>query len=157
MLTIRLPPRFAVWGGFAAIAAGALFAALVVSTAPRPAFAPPAARSTDAVAPIASATPPFAPLAAPRALPALSFRDGTGKTVALGDFAGRVVLLNLWATWCVPCRQEMPALDRLQAKLGGPAFAVVPLSIDRQGIEVVRSFYREHGHEALAIYLDPDG
>jgi len=64
------------------------------------------------------------------------------------------VLLNLWATWCVPCRKEMPSLDRLQAQLGGPAFEVVALSIDKSP-QAVREFYREYGIRKLALYIDP--
>lgn len=73
------------------------------------------------------------------------------------DFKGRAVVLNLWATWCVPCRQEMPSLDRLQAKLGGPRFQVLAVSIDKQGATVVQPFYRELGLQSLGIYLDPSG
>src|SRR5438046_9929918 len=57
----------------------------------------------------------FQPLDQPRELPDLGFVDGDGRAASLADFRGRVVLLNLWATWCVPCRREMPALERLQA------------------------------------------
>jgi hypothetical protein len=63
---------------------------------------------------------------APKAVGAISFRDERGQVRTLADFNGKVVLLNLWATWCVPCREEMSALDRLQAALGGPDFEVVP-------------------------------
>ena len=65
-----------------------------------------------------------------------------------------MVLLNLWATWCVPCRKEMPALDRLEAKLGGSGFTVLPLSIDHRGRDVVARFYRELGLNSLSIYVD---
>ena len=63
-------------------------------------------------------------------VPNLPFQDGSGRQRTLAEFRGKVVLLNIWATWCAPCREEMPALDRLQAKLGGPEFEVVALSID---------------------------
>ncbi|MDH4570501.1 TlpA family protein disulfide reductase [Pseudomonas sp. BN414] len=82
------------------------------------------------------------------------FIDGGGKPLSLADFRGKVVLLNLWATWCVPCRQEMPTLDRLQAKLGGSDFQVVALSLDQGGLPVVRDFYREIGIQHLPVYLD---
>lgn len=88
-------------------------------------------------------------------LPELRFQDGEGKARSLADFRGKVVLLNIWATWCTPCREEMPALDRLQAKLGGPDFEVVALSIDQQGAQAVRRFYDEVGVKALALYVDP--
>ncbi len=87
----------------------------------------------------------------------IEFEDAAGRSRSPADFRGKVVLLNLWATWCVPCRKEMPALDRLQASLGGPAFEVVPLSIDRGGIEVVRKFYDEIGIRNLAMYVDVSG
>ena len=93
--------------------------------------------------------------AAPRALPAIAFEDGKGRRVRLADFRGRTVLLNVWATWCPPCREEMPSLDRLQKALGGPAFEVVALSIDAGGAAAVERFYREIGVSALAIYVDP--
>lgn len=115
-------------------------------------------------APAASTGPPSgAPSAAPsthlnlhrqaRALPPLRFADGSGEAASLADFRGRVLLLNVWATWCTPCREEMPALDRLQAKLGGPDFRVVALSIDPEG-SVVRDFFREVGIQHLQPYMD---
>ncbi len=93
-------------------------------------------------------------LKAPRTVEAINFADGEGRMLSLADFRGKVVLLNIWATWCIPCRKEMPALDRLQANLGGPNFAVVPLSIDRGGHDVVAKFYAENGIRNLAIYID---
>jgi len=93
----------------------------------------------------------------PRVLAEIRFSDEQGQDLTLADFRGRVVLLNVWATWCVPCRKEMPALDRLQAKLGGDDFVVIPLSIDRKGVEAVKGFYREVGVKKLAVYLDPSG
>lgn len=95
--------------------------------------------------------------ASSRSLPDLRFVDGAGAPRSLADFRGRVILLNLWATWCVPCREEMPALDRLQAALGGPGFEVVALSIDRDGIAAVKSFYAELDLRALRIYVDQKG
>src|SRR6266496_1338820 len=93
----------------------------------------------------------------PRVLAEIHFSDEQGQDLTLAVFRGRVVLLNVWATWCVPCRKAMPALDRLQAKLGGDDFVVIPLSIDRKGVEAVKGFYREGGVEKLAIYVDPSG
>src|SRR5712692_342925 len=85
-------------------------------------------------------------------VPDLRFVDGDGRATLLGDFRGRVVLLNLWATWCVPCRREMPALDRLQARLGSDDFVVLPLSIDRGGLPPAKRFYAELGLKALGIF-----
>ena len=93
-------------------------------------------------------------LARPRPVPIVNFVNGDGKPMTSADFRGRTVLLNVWATWCGPCRKEMPTLDRLEQKLGGPDFEVVALSIDRQGRAVVAPFYRELGIKALHIYLD---
>jgi thiol-disulfide isomerase/thioredoxin len=93
----------------------------------------------------------------PRALPEVHFADQEGRALTLADFRGRVALLNVWATWCVPCRKEMPALDRLQARLGGKDFLVIPLSIDREGVAPVKRFYQELGLEKLGIYVDPSG
>ena len=81
----------------------------------------------------------------PREMLSPPFVDGAGRDLTLADFRGRVVLLNIWATWCVPCREEMPTLDALQEKLGGDDFHVLPLSIDRAGMKVVRRFYEEIG------------
>lgn len=91
----------------------------------------------------------------PQAVADLRFQDADGKARSLSDFRGKIVLLNLWATWCAPCRKEMPALDRLQQTLGGPDFQVVALSIDSGGAAVVRQFYDEIGIRALGIYVDP--
>lgn len=96
-----------------------------------------------------------APSTKPKPLPELQFRDGTGSARSLADFRGKVILLNVWATWCTPCREEMPALDRLQAMLGGPKFEVVALSIDQQGAQAVRKFYEDVGVKALQLYVDP--
>ena len=91
---------------------------------------------------------------APELIPDIRFQDADGKPHALSNFRGKVVLLNVWATWCAPCRKEMPALDRLQQQLGGPDFQVVALSIDNGGAAAVRRFYDETGIRALAIYVD---
>ena len=93
----------------------------------------------------------------PRPLPEIRFQDDQGHDLTLAQFRGRVMLLNIWATWCVLCRQEMPSLDRLEARLGGKDFLVMALSVDRRGIDAVRDFYREVGVQKLAIYLDPSG
>ena len=88
-------------------------------------------------------------------MPAASFINGNGATVSLDDWRGKVVLLNLWATWCVPCRKEMPALDRLQGALGSSDFEVVALSIDRAGAAGARRFLDSIGIKNLKLYADP--
>lgn len=93
----------------------------------------------------------------PRPGPEITFRDAAGEETSLADFRGRTVLLNLWATWCAPCREEMPALDRLQARLGGPHFTVLAVSVDRGGADKVRAFFAEIGIERLGLYIDPSG
>jgi thiol-disulfide isomerase/thioredoxin len=90
---------------------------------------------------------------APKPITALQFENADGQSRSLTDFRGKVVLLNIWATWCVPCRKEMPTLDRLQARLGGAGFEVVALSIDHR-IDAVRKFFTEVGIQKLAMHLD---
>lgn len=85
----------------------------------------------------------------------LTFFGPDGADVRLSSFQGRAVLLNLWATWCLPCRAEMPALDRLQAALGGADFEVVAVNIDTARLERRQVFLKEAGVERLAFYADP--
>jgi len=91
----------------------------------------------------------------PEPLPEFAFLDGAGAERSLADWRGRVVLLNLWATWCAPCRKEMPALDRLQQALGSERFEVVALSVDRGGAEASRKFLDQIDVKALGLYIDP--
>ena len=88
------------------------------------------------------------------ALPDIAFKDGEGRDRNLAEWRGKVVLINLWATWCAPCKHEMPSLDRLQAKLGGADFAVLPISLDRTGPEKPRQFLTSNGLKNLDLYLD---
>ena len=90
----------------------------------------------------------------PFQVPDLTFKDATGADKTLADWRGRTVLLNLWATWCVPCRREMPALDALQAKLGGPDFQVVAVNIDTRDPQKPLAFLKETGVTHLAYYSD---
>ncbi len=92
---------------------------------------------------------------APKPPPEVSFLDPSGKPVTLADFKGRAVLVNLWATWCAPCRHEMPSLDRLQAELGGPDFEVVAINIDTRNLERPKTWLQEAGVGRLAYYADP--
>jgi thiol-disulfide isomerase/thioredoxin len=90
----------------------------------------------------------------PKHLPALTFKDSAGAEKSLANWHGRTVLLNLWATWCVPCRKEMPALDALQDKLGGPDFEVVAVNIDTRDLDKPKTWLRDVGVNKLAYYSD---
>ena len=90
----------------------------------------------------------------PETLPAFKFQDADGKERTLADWRGKVVLLNLWATWCLPCRKEMPSLDRLQAAVGSEKFEVVAISVDRKGLEASKKFLAETGVKQLRLYVD---
>jgi thiol-disulfide isomerase/thioredoxin len=91
----------------------------------------------------------------PLKLPDLAFDDADGKPRKLSDWRGRTVLVNLWATWCVPCRREMPALDALQAKLGGPDFEVVAVNIDTRDPDKPKNFLKEANLTRLGYFSDP--
>jgi thiol-disulfide isomerase/thioredoxin len=95
--------------------------------------------------------------AKPRRLVELRFTDAQGRPTDIAAFRGRVVLLNIWATWCAPCREELPTLDALQAQLGGPGFEVIALSIDQQGLAVARPFLERIGATHLKPYADTYG
>jgi thiol-disulfide isomerase/thioredoxin len=87
-------------------------------------------------------------------MPDLAFKDAQGHDKTLANWRGRSVLFNLWATWCVPCRREMPALDALQAKLGGPDFEVVAVNIDTRDPQKPQAFLKDVGISHLAYYSD---
>src|ERR1700687_4600497 len=90
----------------------------------------------------------------PLRLPDLAFEDADGKPKKLSDWRGHIVLVNLWATWCVPCRKEMPALESLQAKLGGPAFEVVAVNIDTRDSEKPKNFLKDAELTRLGYFSD---
>ena len=115
----------------------------------------PAAELAEKLTPFARGeVAALAPARTPIRLESLSFRDAQNRERRIADWSGRVVLLNLWATWCVPCRKEMPALDALQARLGGPGFEVVAVNIDTRDPEKPRSWLQETGVTRLAYYVD---
>jgi thiol-disulfide isomerase/thioredoxin len=91
----------------------------------------------------------------PEPLVEVAFSDGAGRPRTLADWKGRIVLLNLWATWCAPCRKEMPALARLQKELGSDRFEVVALAVDRAGAEAAQKFLASAKITELALYIDP--
>jgi len=159
----RRPARFrppALWALAAAAAAAAGLAAVygmggfqrnAVEAACRPAL-----QTTRAMAPLARGEVAAVAVArAPRRVPDLSFVDASGNRKTLEDWRGRAVLLNLWATWCVPCRKEMPALDTLQVRLGSPRFEVVAVNIDTRDPDKPKAWLRDAGVDHLAYYADP--
>jgi thiol-disulfide isomerase/thioredoxin len=88
------------------------------------------------------------------ATPALSQPDLAGRTVDLKDLRGRVVLVNFWATWCDPCREEMPSFERLRAKLEGKPFEVITVNYG-EGVAKISEFMRLQ-NLTLTVLLDPD-
>lgn len=96
----------------------------------------------------------FVPASPPRPAPQVSFTDAAGASANLSDFAGRPVLLNLWATWCAPCRREMPSLERLQTRLGDK-IKVLAISEDIGGSKAVAPFVAKLGLKEVKTYLDP--
>lgn len=92
-----------------------------------------------------------------KAMPELRFRDVEGNDLTLDDFAGRYVLLNVWATWCPPCREELPTLEGLQRALGGDRFQVIALSTDTGRMADVEDLYRELGLDGSGVFVDSTG
>src|SRR6202795_396645 len=93
----------------------------------------------------------------PLLLPDLAFEDADGKPKKLSDWRGRTVLVNLWATWCVPCRREMPALEGLQTRLGGVNFEVVAINIDTRDPEKPKNFLKDAHLTRLGYFSDEKG
>jgi thiol-disulfide isomerase/thioredoxin len=123
---------------------------------PADASCKPAAELAKRLAPLARGEVAAVGIASePKRLPELTFTGADGKPRALADFQGKTVLLNLWATWCVPCRKEMPALDALQARLGGDAFEVVAVNIDTRNLDKPKTWLQEVGITKLRYYADP--
>ncbi|MBB4065115.1 thiol:disulfide interchange protein TlpA [Gellertiella hungarica] len=114
---------------------------------------PPARKAAFAAA-AKGAVAAMTPLDPPRLLDGVGFKSPDGKDLTLKDFAGKTVLLNLWATWCFPCREEMPALDRLENLAGGNAFEVVAVNIDTGSDEKPKAFLTETGIKHLKSYRD---
>ena len=152
----------------ALLAAGALLAGVYVSGQGRDNA--PAGQTGDKVAVAPSATSQdggsaerhntgkvaaFVYKTAPEPVPAFPFFDQTQETKTIEAFKGKVVLLNLWATWCGPCREEMPALDRLQKELGSDKFEVVAVSVDKNGFDKAREFLKGIDVKSLNFYADP--
>lgn len=91
-----------------------------------------------------------------RRIAPFQFADDKGRPVSIETFRATIVLLSLWATWCPSCVREMPAFDRLQGKFDGTDFVVIPLSLDRDGVPAIRSFYERYRLRNLEVFSDPD-
>src|SRR5450432_918119 len=115
----------------------------------------PAVAISSKIAPLAHGEVAALTMAtAPLRLPNLAFWDADGKPKKLSDWRGRMVLVNLWATWCVPCRKEMPALESLQTRLGGPDFEVVAVNIDTRDPEKPKNFLKDANLTRLGYFND---
>ena len=111
---------------------------------------------TTSIAPLATGeVAAFQAARDPQDLSSLAFIGTDGEPTTMAAFSGKVVLVNLWATWCAPCRREMPALDRLQSALGGERFLVVPINIDTGGIDRPQAFLESIEVKNLPLYRDP--
>jgi thiol-disulfide isomerase/thioredoxin len=122
---------------------------------PAAAACAPAVETASRIAPLAQGEVAALAMAhTPFLVPDLAFKDAEGHERKLSDWRGRTVLLNLWATWCVPCRKEMPALDALQSDLGGDKFEVISINIDTRDAEKPLAFLKDTGVKHLAYYSD---
>ncbi|MFP6757829.1 MAG: TlpA disulfide reductase family protein [Alphaproteobacteria bacterium] len=139
--------RRSVFIGAALVAAAAI---VVVSTRHS---SPPSQQSGEGARPSAELLP-FTWHDEPRDIPDLVFIAKDGSPVPIGDFRGRTLLINLWATWCAPCLREMPMLDRLALATAGAGFEVIALNQERGGLEAALPYWQEHGFTGLSLYLD---
>ncbi|WP_301106679.1 TlpA disulfide reductase family protein [Sneathiella sp.] len=96
----------------------------------------------------------FAPNETPRPFKDFTFLNGEGEEERISDYKGKVVLVNFWATWCGPCKKEMPSLDQLQGDLGGENFTVLAIGQDLHGMDAVRSFFNKRNIQNLALFND---
>jgi len=146
-------------GGIAGVAvglAGVYGIGTLLGNPPADAACQPAVETARRVTPlIRGEVAALNPTTKPLRVPDLAFRDANDAGRRLSDWRGRTVLLNLWATWCVPCRKEMPALDALQEKLGGPNFEVVAINIDTRDPDKPRAWLKDVGVTRLGYYADP--
>lgn len=155
---MHLMTRRGAVAGAVAIAAATLAVAITVRksgrTPPAPLELSPATNHAEPLRNIADAMQMVDP---PRPPPAIHFTAADGSARTLADFAGKGVVLNLWATWCAPCGAELPSLDALAAQLAAENIVVLPLSSDHGGAQVVEQYYKSHGIAHLGVWLDPDG
>jgi thiol-disulfide isomerase/thioredoxin len=128
----------------------------VMRNAAVPEVCRPAAAMAKTLQPLARGeVAALAPAKNPIQVGMLAFQDGAGKERKLSDWKDKTVLLNLWATWCVPCKKEMPALDELQKKLGGADFEVVAVNIDTRDPQKPKTWLKETGISSLGYFADP--
>ena len=141
-----------------ALVGAVLLGAVVVSVHYWDPGTPPGADHAGDVAspPTSGTVRNFTPTSPGRPEPIEPFFDADGHGLTLQRFAGKVVLLNLWATWCAPCLKELPSLDRLQAQLGSDDFAVVAVSVDRNGVAAVRPYFEKLKISHLPVYVEPN-
>lgn len=151
---VRLASRRVLVLAAGTAAAGTLAAATVLRKPPLPPLATLAASETPVPLPrltgIIPTDPPRPPATAP-------FTDADGAPRGLGDYAGKIVVVNLWATWCGPCKEEMPALAVLAKRGAAEGIVVLPLSSDHGGAPVVRRYFTAHGIDGLPVLLDAKG
>jgi thiol-disulfide isomerase/thioredoxin len=127
----------------------------LVRNAAVPEVCRPAAQLAKTLQPLARGeVAALSPAKSPIPLTGLTFRDSDGKDRTLADWKDKTVLLNLWATWCAPCKKEMPALDELQKTLGGPDFEVVAVNIDTRNPDKAKAWLTETGIASLRYYAD---
>jgi len=153
------PGRLRMLSGVAAVAVLAVLAGVygIVHRRSNPdeAACAPAVAAAGRIAPLAHGEIAALTVArTPFRVPDLAFKDGQGHQRTLADWRGRTVLLNLWATWCVPCRKEMPALDALEGSVGGPKFEVVAVNIDTRDPDKPVAFLKDVGISHLTYYSD---
>lgn len=146
-------------GGLAGIGAGVAGIygmGAVMRNAAVPEACRPAAALARSLEPLARGeVAALSPAKIPVQVAGLAFQDADGKPRKLADFANKTVLLNLWATWCVPCKKEMPALDELQKKLGSADFEVVAVNIDTRDPQKPKTWLKETGITSLSYFADP--
>ena len=95
--------------------------------------------------------------APPKPAPVVAFKGPDGAPSDLASLRGKLLLVNLWATWCAPCKAEMPALDRLQAELGGDSFQVVAINVETRNLDKPPAWFKANGIAHLTYYGDPEG
>lgn len=155
---MNVATRRAVLAGGGLVAAGTVAAVAFLRKPEGPAVHTLAPAAAPGVPPVKVGTIADLKRTEPPAIPAAArFLEADGTERTLGDYAGRGLVVNLWATWCVPCVVEMPELQELAHKVAGDGILVLPLSSDRGGAEVVRRFYAAHRLDGLPVLLDPRG